>query len=54
MAGPSAGAREIKVKENKKPWYMDDVAWVPSLPPRHRWRKTFEVSWKVFPLSRRI
>ncbi|KAH8085171.1 hypothetical protein HD553DRAFT_349818 [Filobasidium floriforme] len=34
--------REIKMRKNERPGYMLDVPWVPGLPGRHRWRKTFE------------
>lgn len=49
--GPSAALnqgqtlREIEVRDNIKPGYMADVPWLPGLPSRHRWRKTYEVSF---------
>lgn len=39
--------REIKIRKNERPGYMLDVPWVPGLPGRHRWRKTFEVSFEI-------
>lgn len=41
---PARDLPVLDVRPNVKPVYMQDVPWLPKLPPRHRWRRTYRVS----------